>query len=219
MKNDNRKETLSIVLSLLMALVFFLILFIGLKWNLLLCMILTVILHLALSFLLKPVRKIGSRDLESLTNGAFLSERLDEASSDFTRMQQAVDRIREQPLRSECEELLKTAQSILKYLTDNPEKITAARRYIDYYQETAANVLEHYNELKDTGLTTGETEKVLHSTRESVSTLKAAFGMQFEKLMQNELMDMEADLNLLRQTLRSEGYTEPEKKKGRENNK
>ena len=30
--------------------------------------------------------------------------------------------------------------------------------------------------------------------------------------MQNELMDMEADLNLLRQTLRSEGYKEPEKK-------
>lgn len=30
--------------------------------------------------------------------------------------------------------------------------------------------------------------------------------MQFQKLMQNELMDMEADLNLLKQTLRSEGY-------------
>lgn len=219
MKNNNRKETISIILSLLMALVFFLILFLGMKWDLLLCMILAAILYLALSFLLKPVRRIGGRDLESLANGAFLSERLEEASSDFARMQKAVDRIREQPLRTECEELLKTAQSILRYLTDNPEKITAARRYIDYYQETAANVLEHYNELKDTGLSTGETEKVLHSTRESVSTLKSAFDMQFEKLMQNELMDMEADLNLLRQTLHSEGYTEPEKKKGRENSK
>ena len=95
---------------------------------------------------------------------------------------------------------------------DNPEKIPAARRYIDYYQETAANVLEHYAELKSTGLSTVETEKVLKSTRESISTLKAAFDLQFEKLMQNELMDMEADLNLLKQTLRSEGYKEPEKK-------
>ena len=61
-------------------------------------------------------------------------------------------------------------------------------------------------------MSTVETEKVLKSTRESISTLKAAFDLQFEKLMQNELMDMEADLNLLRQTLRSEGYKEPEKK-------
>ena len=42
--------------------------------------------------------------------------------------------------------------------------------------------------------------------------MKSAFSLQFEKLMQNELMDMEADLNLLKQTLRSEGYREPEKK-------
>lgn len=61
-------------------------------------------------------------------------------------------------------------------------------------------------------MSTVETEKVLKSTRESISTLKAAFDLQFEKLMQNELMDMEADLNLLKQTLRSEGYKEPEKK-------
>ena len=36
--------------------------------------------------------------------------------------------------------------------------------------------------------------------------LKDAFALQFEKLMQNELMDMDADLNLLKQTLRAEGY-------------
>ena len=40
--------------------------------------------------------------------------------------------------------------------------------------------------------------------------------MQFEKLLQNELMDMEADLNLLKQTLRSEGYTEISKERKQE---
>ena len=41
--------------------------------------------------------------------------------------------------------------------------------------------------------------------------------MQFEKLLQNELMDMEADLNLLKQTLRSEGYIETGKQRKQEN--
>ena len=127
-------------------------------------------------------------------------------------MCRAASRIREAPLRDACAELLDLAKSILKYLTDNPEKIPAARRYIDYYQETAANVLEHYVELRETGLSTQETERIFRNTRESIDTLKSAFSLQFEKLMQNELMDMEADLNLLKQTLRSEGYREPEKK-------
>ena len=155
-------------------------------------------------------------EIDSLENGEFLNERLTEASSDYIRMRRAAAQITEEPLHTECGGLLTLAGNILKYLTANPEKIPAARRYIDYYQETAANVLEHYTELKGSGLSTSESERILSGTRETVSTLKQAFQMQFEKLMQDELMDMEADLKLLKQTLRSEGYREPEKKKGLE---
>lgn len=212
MKPDKWKDTLSIILSAVLALALFLILLLILKWNLILCMVLAAAVYIALSLIFKPVKRIGRIEVDALSNGEFLNDRLTEAGSDYNRMQRAVCQIQEQPLLRECQDLISRAGSILKYLTDNPEKIPAARRYIDYYQETAANVLEHYAELKSTGLSTVETEKVLKSTRESISTLKAAFDLQFEKLMQNELMDMEADLNLLKQTLRSEGYKEPEKK-------
>ena len=67
--------------------------------------------------------------------------------------------------------------------------------------------------LREGGLSTSESERILSGTRETVSTLKQAFQMQFEKLMQDELMDMEADLKLLKQTLRSEGYREQKKRK------
>ena len=212
MKPHNRKETLSIVLSVILALALFLVLLLIFRWDLILCIALAAAAYIALSLIFKPVKRIGKIEVDTLSNGEFLNERLAEAGSDYNRMQRAVRQIHEQPLLRECQDLIGRAGSILKYLTDNPEKIPAARRYIDYYQETAANVLEHYAELKSTGLSRVETDKVLKSTRVSISTLKAAFDLQFEKLMQNELMDMEADLNLLKQTLRSEGYKEPEKK-------
>ena len=216
MKREKGKETFSIIMSVILALGLFLFLLAGLGWNLILCMVLGAAAYAAFSLLLRPVKKIGKVDAESLDNGEYLSDRLAEAAGDYSRMKKAVEKIREEPLRTECGGLLRLAENILKYLTDNPEKIPGARRYIDYYQETAANVLENYVELKETGLSTKETEKVLKNTRESVSTLAAAFKMQFEKLMQNELMDMEADLNLLKQTLRSEGYREPVKEKVQE---
>ena len=131
-------------------------------------------------------------------------------------MQKAAGRIQDAKLRKASAELVETAGNILKYLTDNPEKIPSARRYIDYYQETAANVLENYVELQDSQIATSEAEKIFQNTDEAVTTLKDAFQMQFGKLMQNELMDMEADLNLLKQTLRSEGYTQESKTRKQE---
>lgn len=210
MKDSKRKENLSIAFSAVLALLLFLVLLFILEWNFFLCMVLAAVLYIALSLILRPARKIGKLEIDSMANGEILEERLTEAWSDYKRMQRAVQKISEPDLQASCRELLGTARSIFKYLTDNPEKVPAARRYIDYYQETAANVLEHYVELKETGLSTKETEKILKNTRESVATLKAAFDMQFEKLMQNELFDMESDLNLLKQTLMSEGCLLPD---------
>lgn len=210
---DKWKENASIAASVILALAVFGALLVGLGWNLILCMALALLSYAGFLLLLRPVKKIGKVDIEKIGNGELLHERLAEAGADYGRMKKAVDRIRDPGLRASSLELIATAGDILKYLTDNPEKIPSARRYIDYYQETAAGVLENYVELQEAGLLTKEAEKIFRNTGEAVDTLKGAFQMQFEKLMQNELMDMEADLNLLKQTLRSEGYEEQTKEK------
>lgn len=203
---DKWKEIVSIAVSAILALVLFAALLVGLGWNMLLCIGLSLVSYAGFLLVLRPVRRIGRIDIEKLGNGEVLHERLQEAGRDYRRMREAADRIQAPGLRQSASELIDIAGNILKFLTDNPRKIPSARRYIDYYQETAANVLENYVELQDTRLLTDESEKIFQNTAEAVLTLKDAFRMQFQKLMQNELMDMEADLNLLRQTLRSEGY-------------
>lgn len=203
---DKWKEIVSIAVSAVLALLLFAALLVGLGWNILLCMGLSIVSYAGFLLVLRPVRRIGRIDIEKLGNGEVLHERLQEAGRDYRRMREAADRIQAPGLRQSASELIAIAGNILKFLTDNPRKIPSARRYIDYYQETAANVLENYVELQDTRLLTDESEKIFQNTAEAVLTLKDAFRMQFQKLMQNELMDMEADLNLLRQTLRSEGY-------------
>lgn len=203
---DKWKEIVSIAVSAVLALLLFAALLVGLGWNMLLCMGLSIVSYAGFLLVLRPVRRIGRIDIEKLGNGEVLHERLQEAGRDYRRMREAADRIQAPGLRQSASELIDIAGNILKFLTDNPRKIPSARRYIDYYQETAANVLENYVELQDTRLLTDESEKIFQNTAEAVLTLKDAFRMKFQKLMQNELMDMEADLNLLRQTLRSEGY-------------
>ena len=122
MKPHNRKDTLSIILSAVLALALFLILLLILKWNLILCMVLAAAVYIALSLIFKPVKRIGRIEVDALSNGEFLNDRLTEAGSDYNRMQRAVRQIQEQPLLRECQDLISRAGSILKYLTDNPEK-------------------------------------------------------------------------------------------------
>ena len=91
---------------------------------------------------------------------------------------------------------------------EQPGKIMEARRYIDYYQDTASSLLEKYVKLQETGLGSGEAERLKVQTTQALLTLNRAFEGQFEKLMGNELMDMEAEIRLLKQTMEMEGYEE-----------
>ena len=149
MKHDDKNELSGMIISGVIALVSFVVLLMLMKWNIFLSMGLSVAIYIAFSLMLKPVDRIGSVEISTLNNGEMLHERLKEAGSDYNRMKKAALKVRDAGLQKQCNELLIIAQSILKYLTDHPEKITSARRYIDYYQETAANLIEHYAVFQD----------------------------------------------------------------------
>ena len=89
MKHAKWKELLSIILSALFALVLFFILLLLFRWSLILCIVLSTAMYVACCMLLRPVEKIGNVEVDSLDNGEFLSERLSEAASDYSRMKKA----------------------------------------------------------------------------------------------------------------------------------
>ena len=121
--------------------------------------------------------------------------------------ERSMAKIRDLELKEESERLHRTAGNILKYLEENPGKIPQARQFIDYYQDTASQLLEKYVDLQNTGLNTEDTRRLKVQTEEAIRTLNEAFENQFQKLMSEELLDMEAELQLLRQTMKMEGHS------------
>ena len=83
-----------------------------------------------------------------------------------------------------------------------------ARQFIDYYQDMASRLLDKYVKLQERGLDTEKTTELKEQTGKALLALNRAFEGQFEKLMQDEIMDMDADIRLLKQTMRMEGYEE-----------
>ena len=207
-KKQNRQgggETAAGFLAGIGAAAVFLFLFFGLRWNFFLCAALAVVLFAAFSLLFKPARKIGRVEISAVSGGEELYRKLQEAKEDLDSIGRSMEQIEDVQIRSQSQRLHETASSILSYLEKHPEKIGTARRFIDYYQDTASSLLAKYVELERSGLHTEDAAQLEEKTKKALQALHQAFEGQFERLMRNELMDMDAELKLLEQTMKMEG--------------
>ena len=199
------KDTPRMIASALIAAILFLLLFLFLHWNLIVCILLCVGIYFGLFFLLKPSRKIAGIDVESMPGGGEIQKLLDDAQTDLADIDKAVKGIADPAVQQDAQALYATGTRILAYLKENPDKIKLARRFFTYYLDTAAKLLTRYVDFQETELHSGEVAGILQKTAEALPVLNAAFEKQFAHLMQGELLDIEADIELLKSTLKMEG--------------
>ncbi|MGN0376450.1 MAG: 5-bromo-4-chloroindolyl phosphate hydrolysis family protein [Suilimivivens sp.] len=206
MKKDKITETIVSVVSGVGAGIIFLVLLFLVKWNFFIDTALSLGVFAALTFLLKPREKIGRIYVEGLPDGEELKKCLEDAREDYRAIETSKGKIRDPEVKTEVEKLNQTAEKIIVFLEEHPEKIKLARQFINYYQDTASSLLQKYVKLQDTDLTTDEVQNLKAETAEAVKTLNTVFEGQFQKLLHNEMMDMDAEIRLLQQTAKMENY-------------
>lgn len=201
------EETLRSIVSGIVAAVVFLLLFFGAKWNFIICILLAAGIFGSVSLLSKPRRRIGEVIIEDMANGEELVKKLNEAKDEFKSIQYSIEKIEDDDLKEQADKLIQTSGNIVNYLEKHPEKIIDARRFIDYYQNRASLLLTKYIELQDSHLETEEVKSLKENAKKAISTLNRAFDKQFQKLMSNELLDMNAEIKLIEQTMKMEGLS------------
>ena len=199
------KDTARTLISALAAAVLFLLFFLFLHWNVIVSILLGAGVYFGLFFLLKPNRKIAGIDVESMPGGEEIQKLLEDAKADLAEMQKAGKAITAPAVQANAAALSETGTRILAYLQENPDKIKLARRFFTYYLDTAAQLLARYVDFQNTGLHSEEVTEILQKTADALPVLNSAFERQFTHLMQGELLDVEADIELLKSTLKMEG--------------
>lgn len=204
MKDREVKELMvSLVAGIVAGGVFLGLLFL-LKWNLLIDILLAVGIFVSISLIAKPRNRIGKICVENITNGEELHRRLEEAMEDFVSIENSFKKIEDESVKEQVKSLKTTAEKIIAYLEEHPEKITQARQFIDYYQETASSLLSKYVELQNSQIGTQEVLRLKENTSHALEKLNFAFEMQFQRLMKNEMLNMDAEIRLLDQTIKME---------------
>ncbi len=199
------KEMVTALISALISCAVFLLLFLAAGWNLAAAALLCILLYFGLGLILKPRKKIGGIDVEKIQGGEELQKLLEEARKDLKQISMAAREITNIKAKEDAEALEAGGRRILSYLEENPEKISMARRFFTYYLDTAAGLLERYTQLQETGLRTPEVTEALRKTAGTFPVLNEVFEKQFTRLMEGELMDVEAEISLLENTLKMEG--------------
>lgn len=165
--------------------------------------ILPIAVYAGVYMLAKPVIKIGSLKLSDV-KGEELKSLMKDAYEDLEVLEQAGKKVQDPIVRKLAIELYKSGISIFEHLQKNPEKIGLARRFINYYLDTAAGLLEKYQKLVSSRVRGASVEKAKLDIASGLNVLTRAFDQQYERLMQGEIMDITTDVKVLEQTLRSE---------------
>lgn len=172
------------------------------KWNLLVAGALAIPTYFGSYLASQPRLRIGNIYIDELPAGDELRELMAEAYDDMEAIRLASKNISDIHIQDSSEKLYKTGSKILEYLKEEPDKIRIARRFFTYYLDTARNILEKYLRIQDTELRTDEVKQITRSTKEAMPYLNEAFEKQFTNLMANDLMDIEAEIKILKANLK-----------------
>lgn len=199
------KESSRSFLAFLAGIASFAALYLLFKWHIVVSGLIALLIYGAVFLLTRPTQRIGATNVDNLQGGQELLQIMSDAHDDMQVIHRASQRSRDPQIAEKAKKLHELGSRLLTYLGDNPKKISSARRFFSFYLDTGANILTKYMDLMASNPDSPQVQRLTPETARALDVLQDAFMTQFNKLVQNEVMDVEADIDLLEKTLHVEG--------------
>ena len=154
----------------------------------------------------QKTRRLQTKDMPP-QYAAMAQESWAKALADHKRLAEVQTKIHDAQLRQHLGHLVQESSRILEYLEPRAERVLAARRFIDYYQDRAASLSEEYRSLEQTGLETEQVRQTRARLKNTLLGFEAAYAAEFEKILNPQLMDMDAEMSVVQHHFETEGLT------------
>ena len=148
--------------------------------------------------------RLDLKELEA-ERAQYLQENFDKATADFNFLEEAKENISDRELKNQIRLLQRTAKNLLNHLEKNPERIALAYKFIDYYQDRAVKIVKQYQELEETHLSTDKIEDLKSRMKQTLAALDDAYQDQFEHVLNDQIISVDAELKVMEQQLDSAG--------------
>lgn len=149
----------------------------------------------------------GNEEVDKLNDELF-----SKAVDDFNAIEKEMKHVDDDELRKQLRKMQGIAKNFLTYLQQHPERMSLARRFVDYYQDRALLLVRKYQELEKTGLEAQEVQQSKWDIKQLLDKFDEAYEDQFSKVLNAQLMDLDAEMKVMKQNMAADGIqTEPPK--------
>ena len=148
--------------------------------------------------------RLALKDMEE-EEARLLSESYDKAVTDFRCLEEARKSLGDRELMMHLSRMQHISRNMIAYLEKHPKKLPLAERFIDYYQDRACRLVQKYQELESTELSTDKVEELKVRMKATLAGLDDAYEEQFERILGDQMLSADAELKVMEQQLGSQG--------------
>ena len=161
----------------------------------------------AAGLLTKPQRNNYGEELQNLkgANAQIMQEKFNKAVNDFNYLTKAQQETNSPSLKGVLIQLQNTSHKMISYLEKHPQQIAAADKFINYYQESAVSLVKQYIELEKSGLDSPHATETKRNTLKTLRGFQQAYQEQFDKMMNDHLMYMDAEVSVAQYAMKEDG--------------
>lgn len=126
------------------------------------------------------------------------------------RIRDANDRIADEAISRKIDRIGLLTGEIFRYVAQHPEREGELRTFMDYYLPQTLKILETYAQLEAQGVETENIRKAKDEISGVLDQLSESYERQLDKLFDTDVLDISADIEVMKQMLRSDGLTPDE---------
>ncbi|MBM9605639.1 5-bromo-4-chloroindolyl phosphate hydrolysis family protein [Desulfopila inferna] len=138
---------------------------------------------------------------DNVGNTQPVTEALQQAEQQILHIEQAAARINQPELNQRLARISALGRDILTEIARDPRDFRRARKFLNIYLDGAQRVVTGYAETH----ANLRNQTLEDNFRRVLVTIEEVFGQQYERLLENDLRDLDVDIEVLENQLKREG--------------
>ena len=152
--------------------------------------------------------KLKKIDMSQVDDKGEALKMLRENGEKMRKIKMSIPKIHDTAVRGKVDEIYRLGERIFSILGQNPTQISTVRRFFTYYLDTAIKLIDQYLYFKKTSkdVRSVSLQETTAKIASSLDLIIESFQTQIDKLVQNDVMNIEADISVLETMIESEKY-------------
>ena len=177
--------------------------------------------YLALSLPLLPSALIGtgafiagelllSNDEKNQIPTESVKKTLESAKNESKDIYNMRNKIEDEDLKKYIINISTSANKIISTIEKEPKKLRKIANFFDYYLPVTLSIIKRYDEIENQNLSSQEMKEFISSTKLMLKSADEAFNKILERLYQNDMINIDADMKVFNSMLKADGYDDEE---------